>query len=258
MSSSPALPTLGDLLDALLPDPAPRWPSVPAAPVDPGPGWTARRTDGTHHPVWTAPVAPGEAARRWLEHRAAYERTGLWPLLVTEPFWEAVELEPHDVPGAPPVADTPGLLRHLIGAYADEELDVSRGPVPAPVADDRTDEQVVGGAAEGTTLVLVPTRAPWLVPELLGWDGSVNHDVMGREHTAVLGRWAGLYGAELYALERDVVCLLVSRPPGNDRARLLAAAEVYAYCPDAVDQGVETLEALTAMTGSRGWWLWWD
>ena len=207
------------------------------------------------------PAPPGSGAGAlWWQHRVRHEQTGLWPVLVDDAFWEAVELEPYE--GTAAFGDARSLLQQLVSedaadGHADDEA-VPRGPVPEVVADDRSPAQVVDASEGHTTLLLVPARAGWLVPEVLAWDGAVNHLAHGREHTAVLGRWAGLYGAELFGLGRDVLQLVVGRPPGDDPTRLAAAAEIYAYCPDAVEQGVETLENLTAMAGSRHWWLWWD
>ena len=253
---------LSELLAAVPADPPPPWPPVPAAPDVPGPPFEARRTDGTGQLVHVRPVPPtSDAGALWTGHRDRFDRTGLWPVLVDDAFWQAVELEPFRAAPAPPDApDARALLRRFAGDRTDEDGGdpVRRGPVPEVEADARTPEQIVTGSETHTTLLLVPARASWVVPELLGWDGAVNHDVEGGEHSAVLGRWAGLFGAELFGLTRDVLQLLITRPPVDERSRLEAAAELYAYCPDVVDQGVETLEALTPMAASREWWLWWD
>lgn len=264
MSSDRPAPTLTELLGALPADPAVTWPSVPPAPVTPGPPWQARTTEGTAQLVWAQAVPAGTSAGAlWHQHRRRFGETGLWPVLVDDDFWEAVELEPFD--STPPFTDARALLRRLVSASGGEDGDagaeveaVPRGPMPDVVVDDRTPEQVIDASDEHSTLVLVPARAGWVVPELLAWDGAVNGEIHGREHSAVLGRWAGLHGAELFGLGRDVVQLLVTRPPTDDRGRLEAATEMYAYCPDVVDQGVETLENLTRMAGGREWWLWWD
>lgn len=255
MSPGSTVPTLSELLDALPADPVPQWPTVPPEPTEPGQGWVARRTEGTRQLVWTQPVPPGSnPGALWLGHRERFAQSGLWPLLVDDDFWEAVELAPFDTD---PFADTRALLRRLVVDYPGTD-GATRGPMPEPVVDDRTPEQIIISSEEPTTLLLVPARACWVVPQLLGWDGSVNYSVLGREHTAVLGRWAALYGAEPFGLTRDVAQLLVTRPPTDERSRLEAAAEIWAYCPDTVDQGVGTLENLTQMAGGRQWWLWWD
>ena len=256
-------PTFAQLLSALPDDPAPAWPALPDRPVAPGPGWGVRRTEGSRHPVWTSTERPDDLAAAWLERRAAYERTGLWPLLAAEGFWEAVEIPGLDPPGDPHDWTARELLRGLVdGVESEPGYGPERGPAPTVAPRDEPAAEAVGAlvAVPGgpSELVLVPTRAPWVVPELLGWDGAVNHDVLGREHTAVLGRWHGLFGAELVGLSRDVMTLLVARPPATPEARLAAATEVYAYCPDAVEQGVGTLDALTELTAGPGWALWWD
>jgi hypothetical protein len=243
-------------LGPLAPDPEVPEPEA-VGPVDPGPGWATRVAEGTGLTLWVQPVDdPASGVRRWEELAAAHPATGLWPVLVGPAFWEAVEIEPTDVE-QPPTTGAQWLSATLEDTtYGESPLaGVGRGPQPP------LDPAAVGVAdlADGLEeLVLVPASAGWRVPELLGWDGAVNQDVMGREHTAVLRRWAGRYGVRLLGLTRDEVVLRVDRPPVDAAAALGAAVELFGYCHDAVWQGSETLEALTPMTVCPAWRLWWD
>jgi Domain of unknown function (DUF4253) len=104
----------------------------------------------------------------------------------------------------------------------------------------------------------VPTTQSWQIPAYLRF-GSYNACPSPAEHVSVLRRWEQQYDAEVVGVTHDVIELRVGRPP-TDRDRALALAyEQYAYCPDIVDQGVETLDALAAtlLSGSV-WWFWWD
>ena len=107
-------------------------------------------------------------------------------------------------------------------------------------------------------IVTLPTRASWEVPAYLRW-GGWNACPAAEVQCATLRRWQDLYGAELVGIDRDTINLRVKRRP-KDRAEALALArECYAYCPDTVDQGVGTIEALAATLMASDWWFfWWD
>jgi len=79
------------------------------------------------------------------------------------------------------------------------------------------------------------------------------------DHVAILKRWHDQYGAELIGLGLDIIELWVPDPPAGHAAALAVAEEQYWYCPDIVDQGVETLDALAAIqVPARRWFFWWD
>ena len=112
-------------------------------------------------------------------------------------------------------------------------------------------------AGECDGVLLLPTPGGWLLPVALNWEGAVNHGFGGPEHTLVLRRWAGYFGAELVGQTLDEVVLRVVRPPSGPAAEL-AAYEAAAYCEDAVFQGSGTLDALVPMIESPVWHFWWD
>lgn len=65
--------------------------------------------------------------------------------------------------------------------------------------------------------------------------------------------------AELIALTADTVELRVSRRPANRDEALALALDQYVYCYDIVDQGTETVDALSAVLECSDYWIfWWD
>ena len=85
---------------------------------------------------------------------------------------------------------------------------------------------------------------------------GINWDL---DHAAVAARyreWANLYGLELRGAGLDWLSARISKPPKDWTA---FAREVYEFCPDIVDQGAETVEALTTEMRTRNeLYLWWD
>jgi hypothetical protein len=85
---------------------------------------------------------------------------------------------------------------------------------------------------------------------------GINWDL---DHAAVMTRyreWAVLYGLELKGAGLDWLSARISKPPKDWAA---FAREVYKFCPDIVDQGAETVEALTTEMRARNeLYLWWD
>lgn len=115
-----------------------------------------------------------------------------------------------------------------------------------------------GKPADRVHIVTLPTRVSWEVPAYLRW-GNWNACPAPEVHCAALRSWQERQGAELVGIDRDTINLRVGRRP-KDRAEALALArEYYAYCPDSVDQGVGTIEALAATLLANDWWFfWWD
>lgn len=81
----------------------------------------------------------------------------------------------------------------------------------------------------------------------------------GMDHDAVMQRlapWRERYGLRLYGAGGDWMRFDITRPPDDWQA---FAREVYAFCPDIVDQGTGDVEALAReMEAARTLYLWWD
>lgn len=86
--------------------------------------------------------------------------------------------------------------------------------------------------------------------------GGINHDL---DHEAVMQRyrlWDQKYGLRLVGAGGDWIEAEFVRPPEDWQA---FAQEVYAFCPDIVDQGVGDVDALAGELQKAGrLYLWWD
>ena len=224
--------------------------------------------------VWSVAVEPDPTAvDLWLAVRDLHPRTGLWPLLVDAEMLDQIGPDWHeDPPPPPPVAgDAAAWFQQQWTSYYSDKVDRGPGaPAWSPGADwaagvvnelglvpplpDAAPER----PGPQVWLVLVPASAGWLVPGLLAWGGGVNAEVMGDEHASVLRRWAATYGAELVGLTGATLTLRVLRPPQTDDDALGSAVEAFLYCPDAVWQGTETLDALADRQRGAHWSYWWD
>jgi hypothetical protein len=143
------------------------------------------------------------------------------------------------------------------GQEPDDTGPLSEDPDLPPVVDEQPEEFEV--ARLGSVVGLVPAAAGWEVPALLSWEGAANYEITPAEHLCVLRWWEHRYGAELVALGFDTLELAVARPPRTAHEVVRAAREMYAYCPDTVDQGWGTLEGLCRhMAAGRSWSFWWD
>ncbi len=73
---------------------------------------------------------------------------------------------------------------------------------------------------------------------------------------ARLKKWDAEFGLVLSGVGFDWMEAQFQRQPAN---MLEFAKEVYAFCPDVVDQGTETVEALAKeMKRTNTLFLWWD
>ncbi|HEY9841035.1 MAG: DUF4253 domain-containing protein [Candidatus Sericytochromatia bacterium] len=107
-------------------------------------------------------------------------------------------------------------------------------------------------------MAFVPVAAGWEVPAFFfigGWNACPGPEV----HVRLLQEWEQSHGAELVGYTGDVLELKVQRPPQTlEQAQQLARVQ-YAYCPDIVEQGVQTLENLArTLVNSSVWYFWWD
>lgn len=85
---------------------------------------------------------------------------------------------------------------------------------------------------------------------------DVNYDISPEMVIARLKKWDAEFGLVLSGVSFDWMEAQFKRRPGN---MLEFAKEVYAFCPDVVDQGTETVEALAKeMKRTNTLFLWWD
>lgn len=111
---------------------------------------------------------------------------------------------------------------------------------------------------EKVYIALIPTDDWTTVPAHLRW-GNWNDCPAPEEHVAAFRSWRDRYGAELIGMTGDVLNIRVALRPKTREDALSLAREQYAYCPDIVEQGVDTISALAAGLLADDWWyFWWD
>ncbi len=104
-------------------------------------------------------------------------------------------------------------------------------------------------------LRLVPTTIARHVPVFFNYGNGP----APCEHVAVLQEWYRRYGAEIVTSAGDTVEMTVSRLPRSRKAAWTLAFDHYAYCPDLVLQGTQTIARLAAvLLDCDKWYFWWD
>lgn len=195
----------------------------------------------------------------WARLVADFPATGLWPVVALDLGsdaarpWRDGEFDgPSD-----DIPDVEGVLRKGLWDEHDdgdrwryEFAGLAAGDHDGGAVTLRTPREV-GGVA------LVPAARPADIMAQLGWWGACNYDLSGPDITAVLRSWEDRFGAIITHLGFDVLELAVARPPTGAQAALLAR-EWYLFCPDSIDQGVGSLEALTEAATGTVWGYWWD
>ena len=85
---------------------------------------------------------------------------------------------------------------------------------------------------------------------------GINHGLETEDIIKRALEWKSKYGVSIMGCGRDWVHMEFDKLPSDISA---FADEVYAFCPDSVDQGVGSIEELRkAILQMRGVWLWWD
>lgn len=216
----------------------------------------------------------------WVRLHRAHPRSGLWPVFA-DPLdgnsripWAAGEVRPQ------PVADIDGLeagevMAGLWGEWVEDgegqsdfrELEpFGRGwPGLAPAADGGQDpeafaDQYVRGHDDGTSrIMLVPAARSADVVTAVGWQGPLNHTEDMARLSSVLRSWEARFGARVIQLGFDTLHLAVAAPPAEVGHAQRVAAEHFAFCPDNIVQGPDTIAAYAAgIRSGNGWSFWWD
>ncbi|WP_051208522.1 DUF4253 domain-containing protein [Propionicicella superfundia] len=205
----------------------------------------------------------GDLRALWRRLVAAFPQTGLWPILaqglegddVTRP-WLDGELEGrHGTPGD--VLEV--LLRDAGGGPDGAAPRAGMWPLTRPaaaIANLPPVEVVHPGPVRA--LMLVEAARPADVPWALGWLGACNAGLTGADLTAVLRSWEDRFGAVLVGLSFDAMLVKAAAVPSDPGELAALCAEHYAFCPDNVDQGTDTMEAYLPALRSRDWYFWWD
>ena len=104
-------------------------------------------------------------------------------------------------------------------------------------------------------IVVLATRDPYAYLALI----PINGTNYGIDHDAIIEKyreWDRRLALELTGAGGDWLSADIAREPGD---WLSFAREVYAFCPDIVDQGTNDVETLaTEMRSRKQLFLWWD
>ncbi|MGW2081306.1 DUF4253 domain-containing protein [Streptomyces sp. NPDC001939] len=168
-------------------------------------------------------------------------------------FWDSVvsdteDEEDEDETIAPFAGNWPGLALPE-RAVADPDM------TAADVAD-----ALIKHSLKSPRLALVPVDRAADLPAAIGWSGPVNHENDVARLCAVLRSWEDRFGARVVALSYARLDLSVAAPPQTLDEALAVAAEHFAFCPDNIWQGYETIRlyAEEALVGNTHWTFWWD
>jgi hypothetical protein len=221
--------------------------------------------------VLSLKVPGARAPETWKRLRAEVARLGRWPVVIGADVGESSlpgQLEPGDSVAAmlreAEALNCAGVLKERAEMLTSDEDDVQvpRGPWPedagAQVSISLHKNSSTREIRREVVVALVPTTRGYEVPAWLRF-GAWNECPTPSEHVAVLRSWETRFGAELAALGPAEMELVVARPPTERKALLRLAREQYHYCPDLVEQEMDTLDALAArLEKSTVWWFWWD
>lgn len=201
---------------------------------------------------WQDGLVP-EAARAPEGQDAASAFAALWGWAVeqTEEDDEPDEDEDGDRDGGGTItpfgSEWPGLAA---GRESDDDPDA----VAVQVAGALTEN----GWLPGPRLGLVPVERGADALAAIGWAGAATCDLPAM--SPVLRSWEDRFGARVIALHADRLHLSVAAPPRTPAEALPVAAEHFAFCPDTIWQGYDTIRAYVEerLLGSPHWTFWWD
>lgn len=230
-------------------------------------------SDDVSEPVaWMTDEVVDETGRLLEPLREAFAETGLWPVVLAAFMvdesrpWEVGEVCP-DCATDPTHHDAQSVLAASWAAESeflgpDQAAPFgSQFPGLAPASTGELDDDALAEADEYARglVALVPARRPADVLVQLGWTGPVNYFQDVGALSAVLRSWEDRFGAVVVEIGFAELGIAVRRPPDDEKAATAVAAELFAFCPDIVFQGYESIAALgEGIDGAPGWYFWWD
>jgi hypothetical protein len=117
---------------------------------------------------------------------------------------------------------------------------------------------LTGEPYDEVVIALLPIEAAWQAPCALK-TGGWNECPHAAEHASMFRLWEESYGAKVVTISGDTIEMSVARPPSTREEALALAHQQYIYCPDIVQQGTDSIEALAAvLQGGTAWFFWWD
>ncbi|MCK8143336.1 DUF4253 domain-containing protein [Flavobacterium sp. I-SCBP12n] len=85
---------------------------------------------------------------------------------------------------------------------------------------------------------------------------GINYDLESEDVLKKISEWNTKFGVKIIGCNQDYIQIEFDKLPQNMEE---FAKEVYAFCPDSVDQGVGDIKSLEEyIKQDKGIWLWWD
>jgi hypothetical protein len=126
---------------------------------------------------------------------------------------------------------------------------------PGLVAFIGTQDSLADPPAAGVEVVVAPGESQFDILRVAASD-AINYDMETEDLIRELQAWDREFGIDIYAAQTDVVQLRLRQMPSDLKQ---FAGRVYAFCPDIVDQGTETVDELAKyIADTREVYLWWD
>lgn len=126
---------------------------------------------------------------------------------------------------------------------------------PGLVAFVGTERSLASPSVEGTEVVVGKGRSQFDILRIAATD-AINYDMVTEDLIARLKQWDAAYGIDIYKASTDTIELRLKTLPPDLHA---FAAQLYAFCPDIVDQGMGSVDELEEyVRRTRTVPLWWD
>jgi hypothetical protein len=207
----------------------------------------------------------------WRRLRDLHPQSGLWPVLTHLGYFDGLAIA-FAQPG--PWRRTTDDLAPLADAVA--QIAAGRTPPPTPdqigtwpgEGDDEEDEgwvpdrdrhlifRDVRGQPVTVLLALIPAGdGGWDIPWVVGF-GDFNESPLPDVHAAILRRWYGRWGAELFAITHATLEFEVSRPPTTRDEAIGLALEHLIYQENHMTPTLAGYAAI--IIDSPVWVAWWD
>ncbi len=216
------------------------------------------------------PINANSAFQEWQQRRKSAQGT---VVILSHPFehieikQEAAQEDPLEVIEASKSVDLATFFpsrREGLGLDEDEEEEdeeytLSRQePDPAKLTPSPNPQKTFLSIDGGIFLADIPCQEPWQVFAYCAF-GNWNDVPPDHALTAVFKSWYDRFGAVPALISSDVIEFWVEKPITDPATAAKLAMEMYILCPDIVDQGTESTEALAnSILGANVWYFWWD
>jgi hypothetical protein len=212
--------------------------------------------------AWITDHVVHGAARAWLALRAAFPRTGLYPVLLRDDDqnagWEVNEFFPNQPEALDQSSVTDVLASSAANNFQPPRTFSGLAPATPGTGDpSATDARIAQLADARVALVQAPRGADAL--SLMGWTGNATYDAT--EAVAIVVRsWEDRFGAQVVAVGPNSLTLAVTRPPATVDAATALSAELTLIDPD-LERGNGPVVAVglgAGLIGNHLWNLWWS